>query len=115
MTLGFFLSIELVLSSTSRAGWTYAIVPIFGLAYPLLDTTVALARRWLRGHPFSRADGRHIHHQLQAMGLTARRTVDILALAFSAIALLGVTIVFAPPRVTIVLVVGGGVLILTAA
>jgi UDP-GlcNAc:undecaprenyl-phosphate/decaprenyl-phosphate GlcNAc-1-phosphate transferase len=115
MTLGFFLSVELVLSSTTRTGWTYIIVPIFGLAYPLLDTAVALARRWLRGHPFSRADGRHIHHQLLGMGLAARRTVDILALAFSAIALMGVMIVFAPPRVTMVLVVGGGVLMFTTA
>ena len=115
MTLGFFLSIELVLSSTTRSGWTFGIVPLFALAYPLLDTTVAIARRWLRGHPLSRGDGRHIHHQLQSIGLSARRTVDVLALAFASVALMGVIIAFAPPRVTMVLSVAACVLMGTAA
>jgi UDP-GlcNAc:undecaprenyl-phosphate/decaprenyl-phosphate GlcNAc-1-phosphate transferase len=88
-------------------------VPIFALAYPLTDTGVAIARRWLRGHPFSRADGRHIHHQLLALGLSAGRTVDLLGVLFSAVAVMGISIVFAPPRVTFALATGGSVLAFT--
>jgi len=115
MTLGFFLAIRLVISSTeSQVGGggmvTYALVPIFGLAFPLLDTFIAMARRWLRGHPFSRADGRHVHHQLLALGLSARQTVDILGLFFACVAALGISVAFAPPRLTIAFMLGAGAL-----
>jgi len=103
MTLGFFLSIRLVTAATTTEHVTYAIIPIFALAYPITDTMIAIARRWLRGHPFSRADGRHIHHQVLALGLSARRTVDLLGLVFCAIAIMGVSIALAPPSVTIAL------------
>src|ERR1051325_999430 len=95
-TIGFFLAIQLAMSATGGHHETYALVPIFALAYPLTDTTVAIARRWLRGHPFSRADGRHIHHQILALGLSPRRTVDLLGLFFACVAILGVSITFAP-------------------
>ena len=112
-TLGFFLSIQLALSATGANNETYALVPIFALAYPLTDTGVSMARRWLRGHPLSRADGRHIHHQILALGLSPARTVDLLAVVFAAVAVMGVSIVFAPPRVTFALATGGGVLAFT--
>jgi UDP-GlcNAc:undecaprenyl-phosphate GlcNAc-1-phosphate transferase len=111
MVLGFFLSIRLVTAATTPDGLTFFLVPLFALAYPLLDTFIAIARRWLRGHPFSRADGRHIHHQILALGLSARRTVDLLGLFFACVAFLGVSITFAPPRVTLTLMTAGGVLI----
>lgn len=115
MTLGFFLAIRLVISATEPSPTTgltatYALVPLFGLAFPLLDTFIAMARRWLRGHPFSRADGRHVHHQVLALGLSARQTVDLLGLFFACVAALGISVVFAPPRLTIAFMLGGGAL-----
>lgn len=115
MTLGFFLSVQLVVSSTNARGWTYAVIPLFAVAYPLVDTMVAIARRWLRGHPFSTADGRHIHHQVLSMGLSPRRAVDLLALIFFIVSAMGLLIAFAPPRVTLLLAVGVGVLMFTTA
>lgn len=101
MTIGFFLSIRLVISSTRPDGAVYALIPLFALAFPLLDTFIAIARRWLRGHKFSRADGRHIHHQLLALGLTPRATVDVLGILFAGVAALGISLTFAPPRFTL--------------
>jgi UDP-GlcNAc:undecaprenyl-phosphate GlcNAc-1-phosphate transferase len=115
MTLGFFLSVQLVMSSTDARGWTYAVIPIFAVAYPLVDTMVAIARRWLRGHPFSTADGRHIHHQVLSLGLSPRRAVDVLAVTFFTIAAMGLAIAFAPTRVTLLIAVGVGILIATIA
>ena len=112
-TLGFFLSIQLWVSATTPDDVTYALVPLFALAYPITDTTIAIARRWLRGHKFSRADGRHIHHQLLAIGISPQRTVDILAVVFSAVALMGISIALAPPRVTFALVIAGSILLFT--
>ncbi|MBX9928448.1 MAG: undecaprenyl/decaprenyl-phosphate alpha-N-acetylglucosaminyl 1-phosphate transferase [Gemmatimonadaceae bacterium] len=109
MTLGFFLAVSLVSASTDAGGVTYPLVPLFALAFPLADTFIAIARRWLRGHPFSRADGRHIHHQLLALGLSPRRTVELLGLIFASVAAVGIAISFAPPRLTVALAIAGGV------
>jgi UDP-GlcNAc:undecaprenyl-phosphate GlcNAc-1-phosphate transferase len=45
------------------------------LAIPLLDTGLAIARRFLRRQPIFGADRGHIHHKLLARGLTPRRVV----------------------------------------
>lgn len=110
MTIGFFLSIRLVISATGPQGHLYALVPIFALAFPLLDTFIAIARRWIRGHPFSRADGRHIHHQLLALGIGTRQMVDIVGVFFASVAVLGVSVAFAPPQLTFAFMLGAAAL-----
>jgi UDP-GlcNAc:undecaprenyl-phosphate GlcNAc-1-phosphate transferase len=114
MLLGYFLSIRIAVAATTPDHVTYGLIPLFALAYPLTDTFVAMARRWLRGHPFARADGRHIHHQILALGLSPRRSVDLIGLFFAAVAFMGMSIVFAPPQVTLALAIGGGVLMFAA-
>ena len=99
-----------VSSATDVSGHTYALVPLVALAYPLLDTFVAIARRWLRAHPFSRADGRHIHHQLLVVGLSVRQAVWLLGALSAMVALLGLSIAFAPPQFTLALALGAVVL-----
>ena len=110
MMLGFFLAVRTMVASTTDQHVTYALIPVFALAYPLTDTAVAIARRWLRGHPISRADGRHIHHQILALGLSARRANELIGVAFFGVAGMGISLVFAPPRIT--LAVGMGAMIL---
>ena len=114
MLLGYFLSIRLVYASTGPDDVTFALLPLFALAYPLSDTFIAIARRWLRGHPFSRADGRHVHHQILALGLSPQRTIELLGLFFFAVAFMGISIVLAPPRVTLAFGMGGAVLAFAA-
>ena len=114
MLLGFFLSIRVVYASTGEDHVTYALIPLFALAYPLADTFIAIARRWLRGHAFSRADGRHVHHQILALGLSARRTIELLGLFFFCVAVMGISIVFAPPKVTLAVGTAGTVLFFAA-
>jgi len=48
------------------------------LAIPLLDTSIAIVRRFLRRKPIFAADRGHIHHRLLDRGLTPRRVVVIL-------------------------------------
>jgi UDP-GlcNAc:undecaprenyl-phosphate GlcNAc-1-phosphate transferase len=109
MTIGFFLAVRTVVGATSADGnVVYFLIPLVALAFPITDTFVAIARRWVRGHPLSRADGRHVHHQLLALGLSPARTVDVLGLVFAAFAAMGFSIVFAPPQLTLALMVAGG-------
>ncbi len=109
MVLGFYLAVRLVVAATDEQGTLYALVPLTALAFPIADTAVAIARRWLRGHPFSRADGRHIHHQLLALGFPVRRTVETLSVIFAGVAALGIAITFAPARLTVAMLLLGAV------
>jgi UDP-GlcNAc:undecaprenyl-phosphate GlcNAc-1-phosphate transferase len=61
------------------------LVPLIALSVPLLDVTVAVARRVLRRQPIFSADRAHIHHRLLDRGLTPRMAVLVLY-AFAAIA-----------------------------
>lgn len=47
--------------------------PLIALSLPLLDTTVAIIRRFLRKQPIFTADRGHIHHKLLDLGWTPRR------------------------------------------
>jgi UDP-GlcNAc:undecaprenyl-phosphate GlcNAc-1-phosphate transferase len=108
MVLGFLLAVRLLGCATETGGRTFLLVPLFTLALPLMDTAIAIARRWLRGDPFSQADGRHIHHQFLALGISPRVTVELLGFFFAGIAVLGVSIAFAPPRFTLALMLAAG-------
>jgi len=61
-------------------------IPIVSLGLPVLDTTLAVARRFLRGQPIFSADRAHIHHRLLSLGHSPRRVALLL---YSACALLG--------------------------
>ena len=113
LVVGFLLSILVVKGMSRQDGALYAIAPIFALCYPLLDTGTSMMRRWLRGEPLSRADGRHIHHQLQALGLGARQMLAVIYGLSALVATLGLFATFASPAMTIaVAVAGGAVLVL---
>lgn len=100
LVIGFLLAVFSVKGATDHTKMTYGLVPIFALAYPLLDTAVAMLRRWLRGLPLSRADRRHMHHQLRMLGLGPRRSLLLIYAFAGAVAAVGVLASFAPPEVT---------------
>jgi UDP-GlcNAc:undecaprenyl-phosphate/decaprenyl-phosphate GlcNAc-1-phosphate transferase len=56
------------------------LIPVFVLAVPLLDVALAVFRRLRHGRPVFAPDKEHLHHQLQEIGHTHRRTVFILYL-----------------------------------
>jgi len=78
LLVGFLLGCYAVLwgqKSTTILGMT---APMIALALPLLDTSVAIARRLLRGQPIFTGDRGHFHHRLLDRGLTPRRVVLLL-------------------------------------
>ena len=59
---------------------------------PIMDTTLAIIRRWLAGSPLSVADDQHIHHQLKrALGGTKRAVFAVYGVSL-AFAIVGVTL-----------------------
>lgn len=63
------------------------LIPVFVLAVPLIDVSMAVIRRLRRGRPVFAPDKEHIHHQLREIGHTHRRAV--LTMYFWAILLAG--------------------------
>ena len=96
MTLGFALAVGTLSGARDGNGSTFVLVPLAALAYPLFDTFIAIARRWLRGRPFSRADGRHIHHQLRSAGFTVPQSVRTIGAAFGLVGAGALVVAFAP-------------------
>jgi UDP-GlcNAc:undecaprenyl-phosphate/decaprenyl-phosphate GlcNAc-1-phosphate transferase len=76
--LGFLIA-ELALLNSNKGEIAVAlIVPFFALGLPIIDTCFAVFRRAVVGLPIFRADRRHIHHRIGAMGLSRRRVVLVL-------------------------------------
>lgn len=111
LVVGFLLAVLTVKGATRHNGAIYLLAPIFALAYPLLDTGISILRRWLRGEPLSRADGRHIHHQLRALGMGPRQSVLIICGLSAVTASLGLSATFAPPEFTIAITVAGAAML----
>lgn len=61
--------------STTALGMT---APLIALCVPLLDTTLAIVRRFIRGRPIFGADRHHIHHRLLEHGLSTRKVALLL-------------------------------------
>ena len=111
MLLGFVCAVMIILMAQERPKWFLAAMVMFAL--PILDTTLAFARRWIAGRPLFSADAQHFHHQLVQRGFSVKQTVLLsygLAIFF---ALLGATIVFIRTRyaVAIYLVTFGSIIV----
>lgn len=73
--LGFQIGIYSLVNSQKGTILAAMVAPLFVLALPIVDTSIAILRRGLRGLPIFRADRRHIHHHLLGMGWSRRRVV----------------------------------------
>ena len=71
-----------------------------------------MMRRWLRGTPLSRADARHIHHQLRALGLSPRKAVIAIYIESAVVAVLGLCVTFAPPQLTVAVACTGAAILI---
>ena len=78
LTLGFLLGSYSVIWGQKSATALGMTAPLMALAVPLLDTAIAIARRFLRQQPIFAGDAGHIHHRLLARGLTPRRVALLL-------------------------------------
>jgi UDP-GlcNAc:undecaprenyl-phosphate GlcNAc-1-phosphate transferase len=78
LTIGFLLGCFGVIWSLESATLLGMTAPLIALAVPLLDTALAISRRFLRHQPIFGADRGHIHHRLLARGLTPRRVAYVI-------------------------------------
>jgi UDP-GlcNAc:undecaprenyl-phosphate/decaprenyl-phosphate GlcNAc-1-phosphate transferase len=76
--IGFLLGCYGVLWSQKSATILGMTAPLIALSIPLLDTSLTIARRFLRCQPIFGPDRGHIHHRLLDRGLTPRRVALLL-------------------------------------
>ncbi len=78
LLIGFLLGCYGVLWSQKSATLLGMTAPLMALGIPLMDTILAIVRRFLRHQPIFGADRGHIHHRLLDRGLTPRRVALVL-------------------------------------
>ncbi|MFH1731250.1 MAG: MraY family glycosyltransferase [Planctomycetota bacterium] len=72
--LGFLIACVGLQGSTKADGGAALAIPLVALGLPVLDTALAIVRRWSAGRPLlSGSDRRHIHHRLVDAGLSQRQ------------------------------------------
>ncbi|HMB95524.1 MAG TPA: MraY family glycosyltransferase [Tepidisphaeraceae bacterium] len=99
MFIGFTCALMIILMGEVASKWFLAAMVMFAL--PILDTSLAFARRWVNRRPIFSADKHHFHHQLVARGLTVRKAV-ILSYALAIFFVLcGTSIIFMRTRYAI--------------
>src|SRR5690348_16456383 len=78
------LFIGFALGALSLNGWSGkptvmgVAVPILCFGLPIIDVTLAVARRFLKQQPLFRADADHVHHKLLKRGLSQQDAVLVL-------------------------------------
>jgi UDP-GlcNAc:undecaprenyl-phosphate GlcNAc-1-phosphate transferase len=87
LLLGFNVAVVLIMFA-EEPSWRWFACGLIIFAFPIFDTALAIARRWLRGHPLFTGDRSHFYDQLRDRGLTVRTTVLLcygMGLAFAAL------------------------------
>jgi UDP-GlcNAc:undecaprenyl-phosphate GlcNAc-1-phosphate transferase len=107
--IGFLLGCYSVLWSQKSATILGMTAPLIALSIPLLDTCLAIIRRFLRRQPIFGADHGHIHDKLLARGLTPRRVVLLIYIVCGFCAALSLLQSFAHERF------GGAIIVLFCA
>jgi UDP-GlcNAc:undecaprenyl-phosphate GlcNAc-1-phosphate transferase len=96
MFLGYACAVMIILMGQEQPKWFLAAMVMFAL--PVLDTSLAFARRWVNRRPFFSADRHHFHHQLLARGYSVRKTVIISYLLAICFCVLGALIAYMRAR-----------------
>ncbi|HVX40271.1 MAG TPA: MraY family glycosyltransferase [Gemmatimonadaceae bacterium] len=107
LLLGFMLASFAIFSGERPSGTLDAVVPITVLGLPILDTTIAVARRFLRGQPIFSPDRGHVHHRLLNRGHSPAETTLALCAVCGLLAIAGTILNAQPALAPVVLAVLG--------
>ncbi len=78
LLLGYLIAAFTLLCGIRKADAAVALlIPVVAMGLPLLDTVLAITRRWFRKVPLSSSDRMHIHHRL-VEGLGYRKALVVL-------------------------------------
>jgi UDP-GlcNAc:undecaprenyl-phosphate GlcNAc-1-phosphate transferase len=111
MLLGYLVAALSLMASRKAEAAVALLIPVVALGLPILDTGLAILRRWYKRLPLESADRQHIHHVLIGMGWSHRRAVFLLYAVCVALGLSALLITVERSEVTMAVL---GVLLLMA-
>jgi UDP-GlcNAc:undecaprenyl-phosphate/decaprenyl-phosphate GlcNAc-1-phosphate transferase len=76
--IGFLLAALSVTGSIKAQTAVAVAIPLMAFALPVIDTSFAIARRFISGKPLFEGDREHIHHKLLERGWSQRRVAFVL-------------------------------------
>ncbi len=88
LTMGFLLGCFAIIWGQTSVTLLGLTAPLLAMSVPLLDTMIAIARRFLSHKPIFGADRGHVHHRLLARGLSPKNVALALYAACGAAAAL---------------------------
>lgn len=91
MLLGYVVAALMMLCAKTHPRWWIASITVLG--FPILDTSVAVVRRWLNKRPIFVSDRGHIYDQMIDRGIPLKRTVLICYVLTSVYAFIGITMI----------------------
>ena len=98
--LGYTLATLGVITTQKSSTLLAVVIPVVSFGVPLLDTTIAIVRRYLRHEPIFNADRGHIHHRLSDLGHSPRAVALLIYIACAGFASLSLLLA-APGRPTV--------------
>jgi UDP-GlcNAc:undecaprenyl-phosphate/decaprenyl-phosphate GlcNAc-1-phosphate transferase len=111
---GFMLA-GLAVVTTQKAPTALAVaIPVVSLGLPIVDTTLTIIRRFLRGQPLFTADRGHIHHRLRDLGHSPRQVALLLYAVCGGFALLSLLLVNPSNSASVIVLVVTGLAVLVA-
>lgn len=78
MFIGYILAIVSLKNQSKGHTIVSLLVPIIAMGLPILDTTLAFVRRYMRNQSIFAADRQHIHHMLLSKGWNQKKVVLVL-------------------------------------
>jgi UDP-GlcNAc:undecaprenyl-phosphate/decaprenyl-phosphate GlcNAc-1-phosphate transferase len=103
--IGFLLS-ALALAGSQKATTIVAVtIPIIAFGLPIVDVSLAVARRLLRGSRLFTGDDDHIHHKLLKRGLSQREAVLTLYAITAAFGLLSLAVLHGEKMIAAALII----------
>jgi UDP-GlcNAc:undecaprenyl-phosphate GlcNAc-1-phosphate transferase len=105
--LGFVLGATGLMSAQKSSTTVAVAVPVLILGLPMLDTALAIARRFLRGQPIFAPDRGHIHHRLLSQGFTPKQVALTLYCICGALGFAGFVLLTRPELEVILLILLG--------
>lgn len=107
--LGFLLGVLAVYTSEKSSTLLALAVPYLAFGVPLLDTSLAIVRRFLSGRPVFGADSDHIHHKLLELWASPRLAVVALYGLAALFSIGSLLIVRSTQNILVLVIVLGGV------
>lgn len=109
--LGFSLGALGVITAQKAPTFLAIAIPVVSCGLPVLDTLLAVVRRFLRREPLFTGDRGHIHHRLRDLGHSPRRVALLLYATCAAFALVSLVLVQPSGGLLATVFVTGGLIV----